>query len=99
SEQMLPRPYVGAVGGDHEGEIAEEPHSAHRLARGLPLLVRPPLHVLMEQHFLLEIAPRVVQRGSVAASKRLRPVKPRRAPVSLAQRAVESVVGEPPLFP
>ncbi len=99
AEQVLVRPDVGAVGADHEGHVAEQPDLAERLARIGPLLIGEPLRVLVVEDLALQCFARILERGRLSGSDRQRPVGPRQAAVVSAQRAVERVVAEPPVFP
>ena len=76
---MLARPDVGAVGGHHERKVAEERDGADAVARVLPLLVREPLQVLVEEDLGLELlaraasAPRSRRRSGSSHSVHDRP--------------------------
>ena len=77
AELVLPRPDVGAVAVDHEGQIAEERDAVRLTARRVPLCGRLPLQVLIEQHVGHQLPPGAVDVGGLAALERSGPLGPR----------------------
>ena len=62
AEDVLVGPDVGAVGADHERKVAKQADLAQLFARRLPLRVGEPLHVLMKENLLLQLAPCLLER-------------------------------------
>ncbi len=95
---MLADPDVGAVGVDHERQVAEQRDAVG--VRGgagvLPLAVGDPLQVLLEQHLVGELAPRAIDRRRLAALQRLGPLHPRPLALARVEGAKQAVVLEPP---
>ena len=83
AELVLARPHVGAVAVDHERQIAEQGDAVGLPPRRPPLRAGEPLEVLVEQHFVHQLAPGAIDRRRVAPLKRLWPLRPR--PLLLAR--------------
>src|SRR5581483_7070834 len=96
-EQLRPRPDVGAVVGDEDRDVTEQPYAARV---GVPLQLAPlfgeqPLHEAVEADLPGELLPRAGDRLRLPQAQLGGPAVPRDAVLRLAQRHKRGEVVQP----
>ena len=100
AEGVLVGPDVGAVAADHERKVTKEPGLAQLLARRLPLRCRRSIARTDGRGSRCSSSRRACSSASGCRwRERRRPLRPGAVAVPFPQRAIERVVGQPPLLP
>ena len=96
-EQAGPAPHIGAVVGNVEGQVTEQPHPplAGALAQGLPLLLELPLQQGLRQQLLFPLPSQVGQDPAVALRQGGGPLPPGSTLVLAAQHHEQAMVAKP----
>src|SRR5271166_3835077 len=92
------RPHVGAVVADEDGDVADDANSLLGAVRAqsTPLLEKRKLQEALFLQLVVQFLLQLLHRFGATVHDVLRPPIPRLIPESLAQRAEQNVVFQPP---